>query len=72
MAKLIGNLSHEERIGPMALAWYGREIADPSPWPYFLDRAYRMGIDDPHYEAGLGRYWQAGLDRLRGKTPDIA
>ena len=72
LVKLIGNLPYEERIDLMALAWYGREIADSSPWSYFLDHAYRMGIDDPHYEAGLGCYWQAGLDRLRGKMPDSA
>lgn len=70
LVKLIGNLSFEERIDLIALAWYGREIADPSPWSHFLDHAYRMGIADPHYEAGLGRYWQAGLDRLRAKKPD--
>ena len=48
------------------------EIPASTPWLHFLDHAYRAGIDDPHYEAGLGRYWQAGLDRLRGKPPDIA
>ena len=72
LVTLIGNLSYEERIDLMALAWFGRDVIDPSPWSYFLDRAYRMGIDDPRYEVGLGRYWQPGLDRLRGKTPNIA
>ena len=72
LVKLIDDLSYEERIDLMALAWYGCEIPASTPWSHFLDHAYRAGIDDPHYEAGLGRYWQAGLDRLRGKTPDIA
>ena len=72
LVKLIGELSYEERIDLMALAWYGSEITASAPWSHFLDHAYSMGIDDPYYEAGLGRYWQAGLDRLRGKTPDIA
>ena len=72
LAKLIGGLSYEERIDLMALAWYGREIPAATPWPHFLDQAYRAGIDDPRYEARLGRYWQAGLYRLRRKTPDTA
>ena len=72
LVKLVGNLSCEERIDLMALAWYGRDITDPSPWSHWLDHAYRMGIDDPHYEAGLGRHWQAGLDRLRAKTANNA
>ena len=72
LVKLIGDLSCDERIDLMALAWYGREIAASTPWPHFLDHAYRMGIDDPRYEAELGRYWQAGLDRLRVETPDTA
>ncbi len=71
LVTLVASLSHEERIDLMALAWYGRESADTSPWSYFLDHACRMGIDDPQYEAALGRYWQAGLDRLRGNRPEM-
>ena len=70
LMKRIGNLSYDERIDLMALAWHGRELTDLSPWSYVLDHAYRMAIDDLHYEADLGRHWQAGLDRLYGKTPD--
>ena len=65
LVKLVAYLSRDERIDLMALAWFGRQSTEPSTWAFFLNHAYRMGIDDPHYEAGLGRYWQAGLDRLR-------
>ena len=65
LVKLISNLSYEERIDLMALAWFGRQATRTSTWPYFLNHAYRMGVNDPHYEAGLGHYWQAGLERLR-------
>ena len=69
LVKLIVNLSYDERIDLMALAWFGREITKPSsPWSHFLNHAYRIGANDPHYEAGLGRYWQAGLDQLRDTT----
>ena len=70
LVKLIGNLSYDERIDLMALAWFGRAITKSSPWTYFLNHTYRIGVDDPHYEAGLGSYWQAGLDRLCGEVPD--
>ena len=63
LVKLISNLSYEERIDLMALAWFGRQAA--STWSFFLNHAYRIGAKDPHYEAGLGHYWRAGLDRLR-------
>ena len=67
LVKRIASLSDHERIDLKALAWFGRESSDPSPWAYFLNHAYRTWKvdDDPHYEAGLGRYWQTGLDRLR-------
>ena len=65
LVKLISNLSHDERIDLMALAWFGRQATKTSTWSYFLNHAYRMGVNDPHYEAGLGHYWQAGLERLR-------
>ena len=70
--KLIAHLSYDERIDLMALAWFGRQTSEPSPWSHFLNYAYRMGINDPHYEAALGRHWQAGLDRLRAALPDTA
>ncbi len=59
----IAALSLDERIDLKALAWCGRE-GRHQPWEYFLNHARRMGADDPHYEASLGYYWQAGLDRL--------
>ena len=58
---LLTELSCDERIDLMALGWLGRESGS---WTSFLEHAYKMGIDDPHYEAGLGRYWQEGFDRL--------
>ena len=72
LVKRIASLSCHERIDLKALAWFGRERTDPSPWAYFLNHAYRTwgANDDPHYEAGLGRYWEAGLDRLRDEVPD--
>lgn len=70
LVKLISNLSHEERIDLMALAWFGRQATETSSWPYFLNHAYRMGVNDPHYEARLGQYWRAGFDRLRGVPPN--
>ena len=59
---LLSELSYDERIDLMALGWLGRESGS---WPSLIEHAYKMGIDDPHYEAGLGRYWQEGFDRLR-------
>ncbi len=50
----------------------GRRIASAATGLVIRETTVHDLIDDPHYEAGLGRYWQAGLDRLRGKTPDIA
>lgn len=70
LVKLVGARSYDERIDLMALAWFGRERSDASPWSYFLDHACRTGLDDPHYEAGLGRYWRAGLDRLHAEAQD--
>ena len=70
LVKLIAHLSYDERIDLMALAWFGRQTSEPSPWSYFLNHAYRMGINDAHYEAVLGRHWQAGLDRLREALRD--
>lgn len=66
LVKRIASLSDHERIDLKALAWFGRARNDPSPWSYFLNHAYRTRMlnDDPRYEAGLGGYWQAGLDRL--------
>ena len=73
LVKLIANLSDGERIDLMALAWFGRDGTKSSSWPFFLNHAHRMRTlnDDPHYEAGLGHYWQAGLDRLRDELPDM-
>ena len=70
LVRLIANLYYDERIDLMALAWFGREITKSSTWSYFLNHAYRTGVNDPHYEAGLGRYWQAGLARLRNEQRD--
>ena len=72
LVKLIANLSYDERIDLMTLAWFGRQTSDSSRWSYFLNHGYRMGVNDPHYEAGLGRYWQAGLDRRRAALRDTA
>ena len=70
LVKLVARLSSDERIDLLALAWFGRESTKSSAWAYFLNHAYRMGIDDPHCESGLDRYWQAGLDRLRDELRD--
>ena len=72
LVKRIASLSDHERIDLKALAWFGREPNDPSPWSYFLNHAYRTRKrnDDPEYEAGLGGYWQAGLDRLRDEQQE--
>ena len=59
---LLTELSRDERIDLMALGWLGRESGS---WASLLEHAYKVGIDDAHYEAGLGHYWQKGLDRLR-------
>ena len=59
---LLSELSYDERIDLMALGWLGRQSGS---WASFLEHAYKMGIDDAHYEAGLGHYWQKGFDRLR-------
>ena len=72
LVKLIGNLSYDERIDLMALAWFGGQTSKTSTWSYFLNHAYRMGNNDLYYEAGLGRYWQAGLDRLRDELRGTA
>ena len=73
LVKLIANLSDGERIDLMALAWFGSESTRSSTWSDFLNHAHRhLTVNDaPHYEAGLGRYWQAGLDRLRDERPDM-
>ena len=59
---LLTELSCDERIDLMALGWLGQESGS---WPSLLEHAYESGIDDPRYEARLGRYWQEGFDRLR-------
>lgn len=66
LIKFIESLSFDERIDLKALAWYGRDASDRSSWSDCLNHAYRMGADDPHHEAGLGHYWQAGFERLQG------
>ena len=70
LVKLISNLSHDERMDLMALSWFGRQTTKASTWSYFLNHAYRMGVDDPHYDAQLSHYWPAGLDRLRDEPPN--
>lgn len=65
LARRIANLSYDGRVDLMALAWFGREGTSSSSLSDVLNHAYRMGNDDLHYQAGLGRHWQAGLDRLR-------
>ena len=59
---LLTELSYDERIDLMALGWLGRGSGS---WASLLEHACESGIDDAHYEAGLGRYWQKGFDRLR-------
>jgi hypothetical protein len=68
----IANLSHDERIDLMALAWFGRETTKSSSWSDLLNHAYRMGSDDFHYQAGLGRHWKSGLDRLHDELRTTA
>ena len=59
---LLTELSYDERIDLMALGWLGRGSGS---WASLLEHACESGIDDAHYEAGLGHYWQKGFDRLR-------
>ena len=59
---LLTELSYDERIDLMALGWLGQGSGS---WASLLERACESGIDDAHYEAGLGHYWQKGFDRLR-------
>ena len=70
LVKLIADLSYDERIDPMAFAWLGRQTSESSPWSCIPNHAYRVGINDPHYEAASGRCWQARLDRLREELRD--
>lgn len=74
LAKRIARLSDHERIDLMALAYFGfgRAGTESSTWSRCLDQAlrHRAVYDDIRYEAELGRYWQAGLDRLRDELPD--
>ena len=65
LVNFIDNLTLDERIDLKALAWYGRRISPGNDWGYCLHHACRMGADDLHYEASLGRHWRAGVDRLR-------
>lgn len=71
LVRRIANLSYDECIDLMALAWFGRESTSSS-WSDVLNHAYRLGNDDFHYQAGLGRHWQAGLDRLRDESGNSA
>ena len=73
LVKRIASLSDHERIDLMALAYFGRETTKSSAWPQCLNEAlrHRVVYDDIRYEAGLGRYWKTGLDRLRDELPDM-
>ena len=73
LVKRIANLSDHERIDLIALACFGRETTQSSTWSHCLAQALRHQVvyNNVHYEAGLGRYWQTGLDRLRDELPDM-
>ena len=73
LVKRIASLSDHERIDLMALAYFGYESIQSSTWSDCLNQAlrHRVVYDNVRYEAGLGRYWQIGLDRLREELPDI-
>ena len=62
LVELIAHLSYDERIDLMALGWLGRESGS---WRSWLEHAYQLGINDTHYEAALGGYWQKGINRWR-------
>ncbi len=71
LVNLLTELSYDERIDLMALGWLGRGSGS---WASLLEHAYKSGINDTytkhvHYEAGLGFYWQKGIDRLRKAQP---
>ena len=65
LARLFRELSDEERIDLLALAWFGRERDDD--WPALFEHACKM-LDavDERYMLGLGHHWRAGYKRLTG------
>ena len=65
LLRVIADLSLDERIDLKALSYYGRPTSGEASWHYCLDHACRLGADDVHYEASLGRDWQTGWNRLR-------
>ena len=65
LVRFIDDLTRDERIDLKALAFYGRPTSGEASWHYCLDHASRLGADDVHYEASLGRDWRAGWNQLR-------
>ena len=62
---LFRELSDEQRIDLLALAWFGRERNED--WPRLFDHACKM-LDavDEGYMLGLGHHWRTGYHRLTG------
>ena len=58
-------LSEDERLDLMALAWFGRdEIQD---WGFCYKHARSMSHLDLRYQAGLGNHWMDGLRKWEAK-----
>ena len=70
LVDFVANLEQEDRIDLKALASFGERRTLGVTWASALDDAYAAGVQDPSYEALLGRHWQVGLDLLRTETQD--
>ena len=58
-------LSEDERLDLMALAWFGRdEIQD---WSFCYKHARSMSRLDLRYQAGLGNHWMDGMNKWESK-----
>ena len=68
LVKLISDLSYEERIDLMALAWFGREATKTSTWSFFLNHAYRIGAKDPPLRSDIGTPLAGGAQPPPGRT----
>ena len=68
LLRVIADLTLDERIDLKALSYYGRPTSGEPSWHHCLDHACRLGADDVHYEASLGRDWRAGWKRLHAEA----
>lgn len=72
LVRFIADLTLDERIDLKALAFFGRPTSGEPSWHHRLDHACRLGADDVHYEASLGRDWRAGWKRLHAEAKGAA